>query len=92
MLSAKEYTGTVTGTVFSTEAGERVDSVHIVLGDSLYSVYSDTAGVYTITGVAPGTYTMRVMKTGYVSGIRYSVAVRPRSVTVEDFVLAPDVT
>ncbi len=58
-------TGRLTGTVTDEASGAPVEAAMIVVGDGLFSSTTDPGGKFTIVGVVPGTYTVKVSHANY---------------------------
>ena len=58
LLHAKEYSGSLSGTVYDADTHVKISGAMITLGDSIHHARSDSAGCYSIRDVAPGTYTV----------------------------------
>ncbi|MEL7834001.1 SusC/RagA family TonB-linked outer membrane protein [Fodinibius sp. Rm-B-1B1-1] len=57
--------GTVTGTVTDAETGETLPGVNVVINELQTGASTDAEGVYTISGVPSGTYTIQASFIGY---------------------------
>jgi hypothetical protein len=57
--------GTLAGMVTATSTGEGIAGARIALDGTTMGAIADTGGRYSITGIPPGTYTVRVRVLGY---------------------------
>lgn len=62
---AMAQSGSITGKVTDAETGETVPGANVLLVESEQGSATDADGTYTIDGVSPGTYTLRVTFVGY---------------------------
>jgi iron complex outermembrane receptor protein len=60
-----QQTGTVTGTVVSESTGVPMEGAEVTISGTALSATVDESGRFTITGVAPGTYTVDVTLAGF---------------------------
>lgn len=81
-------TGSISGTVkdAGTQAAISGATVSVSGGPS---TTTNASGVYTLSGLAAGTYTVNASKTGYVSGSNPGVVVNVGSTTTSNFLLTP---
>jgi TonB-dependent starch-binding outer membrane protein SusC len=75
----------ITGTVVG-EAGQPLPSVQVTIPSTALGAVTNDQGKYTITGVAPGTYTVRAQRIGY-SPLTQRVVVTSGADAVGDFTL-----
>jgi hypothetical protein len=80
-------TGAVTGTVRDAATGEPVVGATVSLDGTRLGAISGDSGQYGIADVPPGTYTVRVRRLGYGTGVQ-SVTVVADNVARADFALA----
>lgn len=87
--------GTITGTVYSKESGQPLDYVAVQLIDAktskptTYSVFTDEAGVFTISNVPDGKYVVQITNIGSVPQER-NVVIAGKDVSVGKISLADD--
>jgi TonB-linked SusC/RagA family outer membrane protein len=86
--SANAQTGTVAGTVTDSE-GQILPGVNVVVVETQLGAATDEQGEYSITGVQPGTYTVRASFIGYSDETRSDVQVQANQTTTVNFQLAP---
>ena len=82
-------TGAVTGTVLDPTGAPISDATVQLLPGGPSSV-TDSAGSYSHTGLAPGTYDMRATKTGFVADERSGVQIVGGETTSVSFQLSPE--
>jgi len=78
-------TSRVTGTVLG-EAGQPLASAQVTIPSTAIGAITNAQGKYTITGVAPGRYTVRAQRIGY-SPVTQQVTVTSGADAVADFQL-----
>src|SRR5690348_4513652 len=78
--------GRITGTVVN-EAGQPVPSAQVSIPSTTFGALTNEQGKYTITGVAPGTYSVRAQRIGYQPSTQ-RVSVSSSADGVADFTLA----
>src|SRR5688572_10725774 len=90
--SAFAQSGTITGTVTSTEEGRPLQGVQIrVVGATAGTITRDD-GRYSIASVPPGTYTVRATRIGYAPDSTAGVVVTAGAPTTVNFQLQPTTT
>jgi len=94
-LYAQSGTGSIAGTVRSKTDGETIPFAHIMLEPSGRSAVSDTTGNFSINGLKPGAYELRVSMVGFdqavVRGIGVTAGlVKPVGVRLQPSVLMLD--
>src|SRR5690554_2362950 len=62
---AQAQTGAVTGRVTDADTGEPLPGVNVVVEELATGAATDVEGRYTISGLRPGTYTLRASFVGY---------------------------
>jgi len=91
-------TGRVVGRVFDSETGDPLQGVSVILlwpapadgGDARQELrVTDLEGYFEFPAVAPGTYRVNFVKSGYRASSLKSVAVQPGSLSRADFPLSP---
>ena len=80
--------GTIQGTVTNSETGLPVAGA-VVKTTNGYTRVTDASGHYSITPIAPGSYTMTAAKRGFMPSTAPGVAVANGGSTIQNFVLAP---
>lgn len=92
-------TGQITGTVTDSTTGEPLPGVNVVIVGTQQGAATDVQGNYTLSGLAPGSYTLQVSFIGYapktVPGVevrdgettRVDIALRPSAVALQDVVV-----
>ncbi|NOY50316.1 MAG: T9SS type A sorting domain-containing protein [Chlorobi bacterium] len=78
-------TGTLTGTVSDNSSNVVSGATVQITGGS--STTTNASGVYTITGIAPSTYTVVASKTGYASSTQTGVVINPDASTTQNFTI-----
>jgi len=78
---------TLTGTVTDAGTGRAIAGATVTAGTS--SATTNASGVYTISGLAPGTYTATASATGY-AGQSADVTMTAGATTTQNFVLTPN--
>jgi hypothetical protein len=81
--------GTLSGTVTDTNTGETLPAVNVVITEIMKGASTNADGVYTITGIEPGTYTVEVTYIGY-STITEEITVSAGANTL-DFEMSTDI-
>lgn len=66
-FSVFAQTGTIRGTVFDKNSGEPIGFANVLLEGTSTGTNTDINGFYTIAGIEPGSYTLRVTYLGYTS-------------------------
>lgn len=89
--AAQAQTGQITGTVIDAETQEPLPGVNVVLVGTTVGSSTDLDGHYEITGIEPGTYTVRASFVGYTAQEEADVAVTADQTTTVDFTLEPGV-
>ena len=87
--TAFAQSGTLTGTVTSAETGETLPAVNVVITELLKGDATDLDGVYSISDIVPGTYTVTVTYIGF-STIEQTLTISAGE-NVMDFQMSPDV-
>ena len=64
-LAAGPTTGTITGTVTNVSGGSPISGATVQTTTGSYSTTTNGSGVYTLSNVAPGSYTVQVSKSGF---------------------------
>lgn len=82
-----QQTGTIEGTVMEAGSGNALPGVNVVVEDTQQGASTDMRGVFTISGIEPGTYTVRASFVGYTDAVREGVEVRSGETTSIDFQL-----
>lgn len=90
--SALAQSGTVTGRVTAAAGEGPVADAHVVILGSRFGAQTREDGRYTIVGVTPGTYTLRVVRIGFVPDTLNGVIVRDGETTTADFQLRSNPT
>ena len=85
---AQETLGRITGTVTQQEGGQPVVGAQVVLQGTRNGAVSRDDGKFTITGVQPGTYNVRVQMIGYAPQIVTGVPVAAGETKTVDFALS----
>ncbi len=83
--------GEITGTV-TDSTGQAVPGVNVSIVNTQFGAATNTSGQYTITGIDPGTYAVRVSFVGYETAVREDVVVDAEETTTIDFVLRESTT
>lgn len=90
LFSAAAYAqGTLTGTVTDSQTGETLPSVNIILTELTKGTATGIDGNYELTGIQPGTYTVRVSFIGY-STIKEQITIEPGTNT-KSFAMNQDI-
>jgi TonB-linked SusC/RagA family outer membrane protein len=84
---AQQEGGTITGTVTSDATGEPLPGVNVVVVGTQQGAATGAEGAYTITGVAPGTYTLRASFIGFGDATEEGVEVVAGETTVVDIAM-----
>src|SRR5690348_12198118 len=63
-LARAQATSRITGTILN-EAGQPIPSVQVTIPSTSLGSVTNEQGKYTITGIAPGTYSIRAQRIGY---------------------------
>lgn len=85
---ARAQTGAVTGRVTDADTGEPLPGVNVVVEELATGAATDVEGRYTISGLRPGTYTLRASFVGYEDQTQ-AVAVRAGETVEVNFALQP---
>lgn len=88
--AAAAQTGKVAGTVTDGTTGETLPGVNAILVGTSYGAATDIDGAYTIIGVPPGTYTLRLSFIGYAETVVETVRVQSGLTTRIDGALSAD--
>ncbi len=84
-----ECTGKISGKITEVNTGKALPYVNVlILGENLGAV-TDTNGLYTISNVPPGSYSMQARQMGYKSVTVIDVIVVADSTTTINFELSP---
>ncbi len=86
ILPARAQTGSIRGTVVDATTQQPLPGVNVVLADTSIGTATDTNGRFEITGLPPGTYTVRASFIGYAPQSKAEIRVRssrPTQVTFE---------
>jgi len=89
LLKAQD-TGKIKGTVVDSNTGETLIGVNVVIQGTTKGDATDIDGVYTISNVAPGTYTLVLSYISYNKKIIEGVEVIAGETTIMDVPLSPD--
>jgi subtilisin family serine protease len=81
--------GTLSGTVTSTAGGGAVAGVSVTVG-AMSPVNTAADGTYTLTNLAPGTYTVVYAKTHYGTSTVTGIAITSNNTTTQNVVLSPN--
>ena len=78
-LWAGENPGTITGYVRSVSGAPQMGAVVEILGSAAHqsTVFTDGAGYYSVTGLLPGLYTVKVSAPSFLPALRDRIGVRP---------------
>jgi TonB-linked SusC/RagA family outer membrane protein len=79
-------TGTIAGRLTDAESGAAVPAADVWLDGTRWRTISTPQGRFVLTGVAPGTYTLRVRRIGYAAASQSVTVAADQSVTA-DFAL-----
>ena len=82
--------GAISGVVTNGETGAGLVGATVQTSTGGYSTTSGAGGAYTLSGVAPGTYTVTASVTGYVSKSNTGVIVTSGNSTPSSFPLTPN--
>ena len=85
--SAVAQTGTISGTVTAASSGETLPGANVVIVGTEKGSSTDANGQFSITGVTPGTYTLRASFIGYQAKPKPEVEVVAGEETVVNFSL-----
>lgn len=85
---ARAQTGAVTGRVTDADTGEPLPGVNVVVEELATGAATDVEGRYTISGLRPGTYTLRASFVGYEDQTQ-AVVVRAGETVEVNFALQP---
>ena len=85
--SAFAQTGTISGTVTAASSGETLPGANVVIVGTQNGASTDADGQFTITGVSPGSYTVRASFIGYKAQSKSTIQVTAGETTVVDFSL-----
>lgn len=83
---ARAQTGTLTGTVRDS-TGQTLPGVNVAVEGTSYGAATGSEGMYTISDVEPGTYTLQASFVGYEDAVRQGIEVNAGETTTVDFVL-----
>lgn len=83
-----QQTGTIEGTVTDSLSGQSIPGVNIVVEGTQRGASTDANGQYTISGIQPGTYTLRASFVGYAPKAQEAVQVSAGETTEVNFALA----
>lgn len=89
LLRGEALQGEIAGRVVSSGTLEPVPGAMLVLDGTEFGAIADGDGRYTIQGVPPGSYGLRVSSVGHEPGMRTDVIVRSGRLTGVDFRLEP---
>lgn len=84
---AQQQGGTITGTITSDATGDSLPGVNVLVEGTDLGAATGADGTYAITGVEPGTYTVRASFIGYGDETEQDVEVREGEATTVDFVM-----
>jgi len=87
-VSLQPNPGTITGTVTDGSTAQPLSSASVTLAAGPTGT-TNSAGQYTLTGVAEGTYTVSVTATGYAT-TSLSITVGPGTTITQNFALQPN--
>jgi len=82
-----QQAGTITGSVTDSLSGQSVPGVNVVVQGTQQGASTGPNGQYTITGVEPGTYTLRASFVGYAPKVRQNVQITAGQTTEVNFAL-----
>lgn len=85
-----EGTGKISGKVANQETGEALPGSNVVIIGKNIGAATDTNGLYTISNVTPGSYSMQARAMGYKSITFIDVIVVVDSTTTISFQLSPE--
>jgi TonB-linked SusC/RagA family outer membrane protein len=85
--TALAQTGSIEGVVTDAESDNPLPGVNVVIQGTQQGAATGTDGTYEITGVEPGTYTVRASFVGYADTTRQGVEVQANQTTTVDFAL-----
>mgnify|MGYP001817356034 CR=1 FL=1 len=85
-VSAHGAPATIKGTVRDKESGELLDYANVLLVGTTRGTMSLGGGVFYFNGMAPGTYTIKVLYLGY-APVEQTVTVRSGDITTLVFYL-----
>ncbi len=88
-LTAQAQQGTLTGVVIDSTLGEALPGANVRLVGTQQGTSTDANGNYTISGISPGTYTVRASFVGFSPKVVEGVEVRANETTEVDFHLLP---
>ncbi len=89
---AAAQTGTLTGRVLEDGTSQSIPGANILIEGAAQGAVTDSAGQYTISGVEPGTYTVRASFIGYGDETRQGVEVEAGGTTTVNFVMQQEAT
>lgn len=78
--------GSVTGKITDSSTGAVLDQVTVTMGD--FNIRSNSEGIYLIENASPGSYTLNVLKSGYVSA-GYAVSITAGVTTTLNIQMQP---
>ena len=84
---AAAQTGTITGTITDDESGDPLPGVNVLVVGTQSGAATGADGTYEITGVKPGTYTIRASFIGYGDETAEGVEVQSGETTVADIAM-----
>ncbi|MFB6273051.1 MAG: SusC/RagA family TonB-linked outer membrane protein [Salinibacter sp.] len=84
-------TGSIQGTV-TDDGGRTLPGVNVTVQGTATGAATDSEGTYRITGLEPGTYTLRATFVGFQAGVREGIEVSAGDTTTVDFTLQPATT
>ncbi|MTI89224.1 MAG: SusC/RagA family TonB-linked outer membrane protein [Balneolaceae bacterium] len=88
-VGAYAQSGTLTGTITDAESGEALPAVNVVLTEITKGTATDLDGHYEISGIQPGTYTVKVTYIGFQT-LTEEIQISSGE-NVKDFSLAEDI-
>ena len=91
-LSGQGLNGSVRGVVYDRDFEVPLPSARVLVLETEQETETDDQGLYSIEGVAPGSYTVLFLKSGYVREVQANVVVTGGSLTDVDASLSGDFT
>jgi hypothetical protein len=82
-------TGSITGTVTNASGGAAISGATVTISGGA-STTTNAAGVYTLSNLAPASYSVTASATGFVTSAPANVAVTAGNTTTQNFALTPN--